>query len=542
LQVSGTSLIYKLWPALIVLAGGISYSNTFGASFHFDDFFNIVNNTAIRGLSDLTEILNFNPNRFIGYLSFALNYTFFGLSLWWFHFVNISIHIINAFLVFSLLQLLFRSPYLVNLPISRYKFELSLITALLFVSHPLATESVTYIIQRLNSLAVLWYLLSIICYLRARLSNNNRHALIWVSISFLSAILAFFTKENSLSLPFILASIELLFFQKSTKRNESKWWGFILTFLVFTVILTVSLIKGGDYFTEITPREGHPFSIGVFQYWISQIVVVVKYATLIVFPVNQVFDYGMAPINNVFTAHFMGSFILLILIVFFVIRYNNKWALVTFGLLWFLITISPQSVVPRPNLMFEYRAYLAILGILFAGVTLYYYFILKIKSNKHLFRYRWVLPGLIIIFFIVKTYQRNDVWHSEKTLWTDTLKKRPNNARAWVNMGVAYVNEDKLQEAIHCYTMAIKLWPDYLQAYNNRGAVYANEQKYQEALIDFQKAINLQKHFQPAWINKIRVLLILGENEKVNETLVQANKLWPDNEELLNIINTMKNN
>jgi hypothetical protein len=345
--------------------------------------------------------------------------------------------------------------------------------------------------------------------------------------------MAFFTKENSLSLPVMILAVEWFFFRNTNKIKDYRVLIFMAIIAIFSLILVISLLIRGDYFHEISAREGHPFTISVFEYWISQVVVVVKYASLVFFPVDQVFDYGMAPIDYVITTRFIGSLILLIIAVFLIIRYHRKYSLVTFGLFWFLITIAPQSIVPRPNLIFEYRAYLGIAGLLFAAVVLYYRFMINLKIKDKLLKYRLVIPALIIILLTIGTYQRNDVWRNEKSLWTDTLSKRPNNARAWVNLGVAYANDGEWQKAIHFYSNAIHIWPDYLQAYNNRGSAYANIENYEKAIVDFQKAITLQKTFQPAWINKIRTLLIQGKNSEAEQNLKDALTLWPENDELL---------
>ena len=135
---------------LICLVGIIAYSNSFECSFHFDDTPFIEHNTAIRSLSDVKAWWEFYSSRPIGFLSFALNYHFHRLDVWGYHLVNLAVHIVNAVLVWWLVMLTMATPVMRGQPISRHKGAMALFTALLFVSHPLATQSVTYIVQRIG--------------------------------------------------------------------------------------------------------------------------------------------------------------------------------------------------------------------------------------------------------------------------------------------------------------------------------------------------------------------------------------------------------
>ncbi len=163
---------------LITVIATAIYSNTFSASFHLDDNHNIVNNAKIK---DLSNFLDFSGTRYVGFLSFALNYYFGQLDLFSYHLVNLLIHITNGFLVYCLVLLLFRASHsnaqpesgqphraaptvdqaqsIAPLPNSQRVSApwLALATALLFIAHPIQTQAVTYIVQRFTSLAAMFY-------------------------------------------------------------------------------------------------------------------------------------------------------------------------------------------------------------------------------------------------------------------------------------------------------------------------------------------------------------------------------------------------
>jgi len=161
---------------LLSLLATLIYSNTFSSPFHFDDTPNIVENPQIK---DLSNFLGFSGSRAVGFLSFALNYHFNGLDVFGYHLVNLLIHIANGFLVYSLVLLLFKAsasdhgsqqlPTLNSQPGAAP--WIALVTALLFVSHPIQTQAVTYIVQRFASLVALFYLLTLVCYLKWRLAS-----------------------------------------------------------------------------------------------------------------------------------------------------------------------------------------------------------------------------------------------------------------------------------------------------------------------------------------------------------------------------------
>lgn len=135
---------------LIALLGALIYSNSFSVPFQFDDTPNIVENNRIK---DLKHFLDFSGSRTVGYLSFALNYEFGGLKVFGFHFINLLIHIINAYLVYGLVILLFRavrhgrSGIVDESSLDSQKHWIALATALLFIAHPIQTQAVTYIVQ-----------------------------------------------------------------------------------------------------------------------------------------------------------------------------------------------------------------------------------------------------------------------------------------------------------------------------------------------------------------------------------------------------------
>src|SRR6266498_603770 len=189
---------------VIAVATALVYSNTFDASFHFDDIQNIVQNDALR---DPSRLWPPSGGRYLGYLSFALNYRLGGLGVFGYHLANVAIHVCNGLLVFWLTALTLRTPAMRRAEVGRIvRRYLPLTAGLLFAVHPVQTQAVTYIVQRFASLATLFFLLSLALYGQARISAeadspSKARAASLYCVSILSAVAAMKTKEISVTLP-----------------------------------------------------------------------------------------------------------------------------------------------------------------------------------------------------------------------------------------------------------------------------------------------------------------------------------------------------
>jgi protein O-mannosyl-transferase len=166
---------------LIIIAicclGIAIYSNTFNSSFHLDDYDSITDNPAIKNIRAPLNIWGFWPTRFITYLSLALNYHLHKLDVFGYHLFNLAVHLGSSILVWWLMLLTFSTPALKGQKIARHAKMISFFAGLLFVSHPLQTQAVTYIVQRAVSMAALFYLASLSLYVKSRLLEYEKPAL-----------------------------------------------------------------------------------------------------------------------------------------------------------------------------------------------------------------------------------------------------------------------------------------------------------------------------------------------------------------------------
>ena len=163
--------MHRIKPLSIILIaclGIIVYSNTFHCPFHFDDNVYIVDNSSIENIQDPLNIWKFYPCRFVTFFSIALNYHYHGFNVIGYHIFNLAVHLGSAILVWWLTLLTFTTPVMKKERITGHAGLIALFAGLVFVSHPIQTEAVTYIWQRVASLAALFYLASLCLYVKSR--------------------------------------------------------------------------------------------------------------------------------------------------------------------------------------------------------------------------------------------------------------------------------------------------------------------------------------------------------------------------------------
>ncbi|MFH0795948.1 MAG: tetratricopeptide repeat protein [Candidatus Omnitrophota bacterium] len=507
----------------ICLLGVLVYSNTFHSSFHFDDTQNIVTNYAIRNISNLRTIWDFCPTRFFTFLSLASNYHFHKLSLPGYHLFNLAVHIGGALLVRWLIILTLSTPVMKNSPLIKYAPLISFFAGLIFVSHPVQTQAVTYIIQRAASLAAFFYLFSLCLYAKARLAQNEKLKLsrwrIYYAGSVLTAVLALFTKENTVTLPFLFLFYELSFFRFDKKTTVKHLLPF---FLILLAVIVTMRSTGSVKFSEMKNlnEENTPSSIiSPRQYLLTQFRVIVTYLRLLLIPVNQNLDYDYPLSQTLFNLPTLASLCLLTLFLITAVLLFRKERLISFSIFWFFLTLMPESsIIPISDVIFEHRLYLPMVGYcIFLPATGYYLF-----GGKRLKPVIYNTLLAIVICYSALTYVRNQVWKDDSTLWNDTVNKSPNKARPHYNRGVVYRDKGDSDKAIADCNQALRINPNYAYAYNNRGAAYWDKGDSDKAIADYNQALRINPNYADVYNNRGVAYKSKGDYDKAIADYNQA--------------------
>jgi len=519
-------LYIKLFSILLILGLGIlAYSNTFFSSFHFDDTPYVIENFHIRDIHHLENIWNWWPCRFITFSSLALNYHFNGLDVLGYHLFNISVHLLSAIFLWWFVYLTFSTPILKEEKIARHAPLIALLTGLVFVSHPIQTQAVTFIWQRAASMMTLFYMASLSFYVQSRLlqchcekrSSAQRSdeaislkrlprpkglAMTLYICSLITGVMAMFTKENAITLPFMILLYEFSFF----KTKEGFNWKPLVPFLF--ILLIIPIITLSFEAERLQAKQSFTtHNISSLQYLITEFRVIMTYIRLLFLPIHQNLDYDYALSKSFFELSTFLSFIGLAAILFFAKQIFAQYRLVSFSILWFFLTMVPESsIFPFGDVIFEHRLYLPLAGYAMFLVSGAYYLL-----GRNSIKAMVIALLLIISCNSVLTYQRNALWKDELTLWSDIIKKSPHKARPNNSLGLIYDNMGKSAVALDYYNKAIEIFPSYVDAFNNRGLLYYKQGNFAAALSDYNTAIAIKPNLINVYNNRGMIYAQEGE-------------------------------
>jgi len=515
---------------IVIIIGVLIYSNTFNVPFYYDDFDTIVDTPYIKSLenfSSLPGIFDYS-GRYISFLSLALNYHFDQFDVTWYHIVNLIIHLINSILVMLFTRLVLNSAPLKDRFDFKEKSLFAFFVGLIFVSHPLQTQAVTYISQRMTSLAALFYLLALIFYVKARIvsiSINHRlyKKILLALLLFISCIFAFilgiWSKQIVASLPIAIVLYEILFIRNAL--NRINWKSVTLISAVFLALVLVFIIYIGlPIEADHIPRE---------TYLLTQINVLVTYLRLLFVPINLNIDYDYPLTTNLMDFTTILNLLILAVLIYIGIKLAKRQPLISFSIFWFFITLSVESsLIPIRDVIVEHRLYIPVFGFSLALISLLFLFI---KQNT----LKYSILAVVLIFYSFSTYNRNQLWNYPEKMWTDVISKSPNKDRpylargayyldknqndlaiidfkkvisikpsdfkAYDNLGLAYQGKNEFELALKYHEAAIKIKPDFSTAYNNRGVCYIYMKEWDKAINDFKSAVALYTNYADAYYN-----------------------------------------
>ena len=535
------------WFAFILIGFSvlIIYSNVYKSPFTFDDRPRIVENKTIRNVSNYLSSGRLLEPRAVVDLTFALNYKFGKLNVFGYHLINILIHIINSFLVYFLVFAILKqrpeSTTSYNHSISGSSDvsigALALFAAMIFAVHPIQTQAVTYIAQRYASMAAMFYMGSMLCYIYARTfqrrsTDQPGHKLHISGLYILSigcGILAFLSKQNTATLPGAILLVEYVFIDRTWQGWKKKIPWFVLAFTGWLlIILFVSGLFSGTFggrnlLEDVSSLTKETATVSRWNYLFTQFNVLVIYIRLLFFPVNQNLDYMYPFKAGFFDGLTPLAFIFLLFIAGLGIWNIKRRPVVTFGIFFFFITLSVESsIIPIKDALFEHRLYLPMFGF---GFVVSYLMLHYLSNNKSL---ALVLLLSIILFLGAATYRRNMVWQDEVTLWSDVVAKSPQNYRAHHSLGFGLKKQGRTKEAIEQYLQALRIKPEYVDAHNNLGVALFEQGRTKEAIEQYLQALRIKPEFEGAHNNLGNAFSKQGRMKEAIEQYLQALRINPD--------------
>jgi len=483
--------------------------------------------------------------RSVANLSFALNYHLSGINLVAFRITNIIFHIVSAALVFYLTYLTLTLPSMKDkygkIDDDGIPLYAAFFAATLFLLHPIQTSAVNYITQRMVVMAGMFSFAGVILYVKAAVTAGKKSVL-YYAVSALSFMLAIFSKENAVMVIPALMVYDFVFISAFRWSEFRKRFIPIVSCGIIPGLAAAYYFKAGGFIGDIVtlfsspdkPMESRPW-MGIDMRWtpveyiLTEFRVVSRYIFLILVPIPSfmVFDYSSAyPVSTglFHPVTTLLSFLFLAAILIFSLRYLKRFPLISFGILWYLITISLESFIAIGlDPYFEHRNYLPAYGLFLALASVF------VHSERLSPRIKKEVIVLVVALILsVLTFARNGVWRDGILLWEDVVNKVPDNPRAHLDLGLAYMSEDLHDKAIEQYLIALNLKPHYAKAHNNLGNAYWSKGMPDKASEQYRIALNLNPEYAEAYNNLGNIYLSQGLFDKAVEQYRIALELNPD--------------
>jgi tetratricopeptide (TPR) repeat protein len=522
---SGNKVLRK--PAFLLSALALfitvifTYSNHFENPFEFDDAHTIVNNTGIRSLHNIpyffTDSLKsstlpanqaWRPGLVtLNAIDYAIQHrmdsvakadttsfaakcekticpdwfenlkrgTAGSINPAWFHFSIFISYLLLGVLVFFFLLHLIRKSF----PEINYAHWAALLGAGLFTLHTANAETINYIISRDDSFSTLMVVLAFVMYFYSAVCRKY-------FLFILPVFAGYFVKEPTVMFAPLLLVYVWLF--GDPDKNKKR---------ITVQLISAFVLAGILYFlSRVMTPANHTYGGGDwFKYICTQAFVVVHYFISYFLPFNLNADTDWTLVRTIFDEKVIAGFFIIGCLLFLAWKCSkkNETKPVTFGLLWFFITLLPTSLFPLSEVLNDHRPFFGHVGLTLAVVSGVLYLLESIKEKVNFRNVKFMAVGfacIVLFLHVMGTRSRNRVWSSGESLWRDVTEKSPGNGRGWMNFGLSlmdrkYVNEEKTQHnldsAIICFQKALDIYPNYSYANINMGIALSKKGKDKEA-------------------------------------------------------------
>jgi len=502
------SILLEIWAGLLlILIVLIVYQNTTENSFHFDDHLNITDHGPIK-ITELSTTALWNaatngmlPRRVIPNFTFAID--------WWrgngsprqFLQTNIALHILATLAVWRF--------FITILSAAHFKKRNTIIitatiSALVWSTHPIQVQAVSYIVQRMSSLALLFSILTLLSYINWRRRQGASH--IWLPAAIIFFVCAVGSKENAWVIPVLAILFEASISSLVIKQGHNHYRPiFISAMLLLALYFALDLIFSGPIYSYFSPLYIHREYTIIERLLTQPRVIAFHLAQWFTpfpgsFSLHHDFIISKSLLVPITTLYAMTLAILWILSGILLL-FKPRYSIYAFLILWVPITLVIESTIVPLEIIYEHRMYMPSVGLAVLSIVP----IAILAENNGLFKTIYIPLTLILCLALaISTRSRVHDWKSEKSLMQSSLRHAPGSARLWSNLGSAYASDGDTKNALLSFDKAISLDSDNASAHSNRGKLYFDQlNEYEKALADFNAALNLNQ-------NKVKTLIERG--------------------------------
>ena len=521
METSLNNRVAAFLAALLVLVLLI-YANTLHAPFNFDDEVVIKNELSEAGWS---LFYNFNPPRYrhLFYLSLVINHSQGQLDPFGYHLVNLSLHLLSSIVIFFIVFITFKRGMSWA---KKEALSIAIITTLFFSLNPVHSETINYISARTVGMSSFFYLFAFLMFILGSFRERRlRSRLLYYLLSLAGFVASILSKETSLTFPATILLYDICFMRKegwiSTRDRLLLFYTPLLACGVFGLFKILSM---ADIILEWLQKID-------LSYALKQTRIISHGFHILVFPIGLTFDHDFP--DAFFYQHGLRAWPVLLLLGLVLLTakfFRGALPIVSFSILWFLLTLAPtNSVLPRPDLLSERNLYLPSFGVLLLFSTALYNLVLT-KNNRSIIRRVGVSCLLLLLIFeIALLHDRNSLYRSNILLWEDTLKKAPGNLQALHNLSHLYIAEKKYKKAfVALQSLAkSKASPHYISyAHTNLGALYIELGEHSKAEAEFRMGIKVKPSLPTNYLNLGTILASQGRHLEAKDAYEKTEYLF----------------
>ncbi len=525
---------------LMILFLTVIYANSFDGTWIFDDTPNIVSNQNVHMTTLNAEsigktfhgIRDEGLSRPLSYLTFSLNYHFHGLDVFGYHLVNFIIHCLSALFLFLFIFHTLHLPLLAK----RYAHQagsIALLATVLWAVSPIQVTAVTYIVQRMASMAGMFFIMAMFFYLKGRTGEGALRKVGFFILCLASALLAVASKENAAILPVVIFLYDLILIQgvnRETLKRNLLWAGVplgILVVLAFVLTNPLNMLSG------YANRE-----FTLMERLLTQPRILLYYVSLLFYPIMDrlTLIHEIELSRSLFTP---WTTLPAILFWFGVVGLGaymaRKQPLISFCLLFFVVTHMIESSIIPLELIYEHRNYIPSISFYLLLALGFFALFQYLRETKKTFAYIFV-AGLLSFFIFNQgytVYARNVLFHHPLYLWQDNFEKAPGLSRVHNNLGKAYWDLGHFEEARPLFTSAVEADRYHRSIHRaqpliNLGQYYLIAERNPALAIDFyEQARAINPNEWPVWLNLATALMWLDHLEWAERILSEALSNWP---------------
>lgn len=453
----------------------VCYISFIPAPFYFDDFYNIVYNKSLKGFYSALKCTTggFRP---LAYLSFYLDRRFFGLNPFYFRLENVILHLVNFILVYNLFMFLLSDSY------EREKaFFLSFFAAIFWALNPINSQTVAYIVQRMNEVATLFAVSGFYFFVRFLKGMGKKNLCGFLLMLFLG--LGF--KEIAV----LLLPLSMLYYAMYKDFKKGILAAIFVILIPLTIVLTVPALH---IILPLSFLTGKPISKGftIFEKTLTSFKVISDYILVFLFPVfkNIHLYYDMAVEKTVFSAGVVIPFLFVFSLFLISVFFYKKNRVISFSIAAFLLLISPENAFLPLDLAYQHRMYFPSVFLSLAILLLTDYLISKEKVKL-------TTISIYILFLAINLLTRGIVFSTPKWFYANELRYAKHNKKVYINASKNLLERGNIEDAKQFLASGLKLFPDNELLAMNMGLYYAKRGMFDNAIYWYKKAIKEDNPF-----------------------------------------------